>query len=84
MKFKFCSLTLLTLFVLFSANVFAGTTAPFTPDTVFYVDAEQTVDTGDGLTWATAKQFIQSAIGLAAADVPGATADWGHYFGQAR
>ncbi len=77
MKSNIFVLTLLTLFVLLSANVFAGTTAPFTVDTVFYVDADADDDTGNGLTWATAKQKIQSAIDLAAAATP-VTLNWGH------
>ncbi len=77
MKFKICVLTLLVLFTFLSANVLAGTTAPFTMDIVYYVDAARSDDTGNGLTWATAEKTIVAAIADVAAGA-GPAGDWGH------
>jgi len=47
---------------------FAGSAVSGGADTDYYVDASMPDDTGDGLSWETAKQLINSALTLAAAE----------------
>ena len=47
----------IVLFMLLMVNLNAETT--------YYVDAERPDDDGDGSSWATAKQYLQSALALA-------------------
>ncbi len=53
---NFYKLITLLLFITLSTNLMA---------TTIYVDASKTDDTGNGLSWATAKQSLQIALGLA-------------------
>ena len=52
--------TILSILVVFSTLGFAGARA-----SVYYTDAARPDDSGDGLTWLTAKQTIQAAINTA-------------------
>ena len=40
-----------------------------TAGTIYYVDGNKALDTGDGLTWATAKQLLSSAMALSHANI---------------